>query len=459
MRRRSEPLLECYSTGYSTTRYGYSTGYSTTPPGGVTQQKGSDAMPRQPRGKRIGSDDHEFSVVSKNSNGDGSVYFEPGRTEKDGRVRKGMWRATYRDAAGKTKRVSGQTRVAAEVRRADKLTEIESAPKVGSRFSRETTVTELIDWWLDSVARHQVKTSTFDSYRRFAGYLADDIGGLAVVDVGAETITAWQSKLLDRYAPFTVLNCRKVCRQAFMEAVKVGLIASSPFDFVKAPKAKRVKAGRALDPDEAKALIRAAESLRLGAAVTLLFCQGWRVSEVLGLAWEDLDLDAGTAQIQRGLSYSKSVGTVLGSTKTSGAEGIHYLAPISVARLRQRREEQDVERALVEVGWPEHRYDGEVVTMVFTTSHGGLANRQAVTKEIARAAKAAGLDPTGLATHSGRRTVITALYANGGLDLADVARHVGHADPSTTAGYVRSLGHRPSDTARTAAALLDPSLD
>ena len=91
--------------------------------------------------------------------------------------------------------------------------------------------------------------------RRFAGYLADDIGALPVVEVGAETITAWQSKLLDRYAPSTVLSCRK----AFMEAVKVGLIASSPFDLVKAPKAKRVKAGRALTPDEAKALIHAAD--------------------------------------------------------------------------------------------------------------------------------------------------------------------------------------------------------
>ena len=158
------------------------------------------------------------------------------------------------------------------------------------------------------------------------------------------------------------------------------------------------------------------------------------------------------------MSYSTSVGTALGSTKTSGAEGIHYLAPISVERLRQRREEQEAERALVGAEWPEHRYEGEVVSMVFTTSHGGLANRQAVTKEIGRAAKAAGLDPTGLASHSGRRTVVTALYAHGGLDLADVARHVGHANPSTTAGYVRSLGHRPSDTARQAAELLDPTM-
>jgi len=66
-------------------------------------------------------------------------------------------------------------------------------------------------------------------------------------------------------------------------------------------------------------------------------------------------------------------------------------------------------------------YDGERLAMVFTAAHGGLANRQAVTKEISRAAKIAGLDTDGLASHSGRRTVITALYADGGLDLADVA--------------------------------------
>ena len=93
--------------------------------------------------------------------------------------------------------------------------------------------------------------------------------------------------------------------------------------------------------------------------------------------------------------------------------------------------------------------------MVFTATHGGLANRQPVTKEIRRAAKIARLDPEGLASHSGRRTVATALYADGGLDLADVARH---SDPSTTAEYVRSRGHRPSDTAARAAQLLDPTI-
>ena len=62
------------------------------------------------------------------------------------------------------------------------------------------------------------------------------------------------------------------------------------------------------------------------------------------------------------------------------------------------------------------------------------------------------------ATHSGRRTVITALSADGGLDITDVARHVGHSNPATTAGYVKSLGERPAATARRAAGLLDPTV-
>lgn len=94
---------------------------------------------------------------------------------------------------------------------------------------------DLLAWWLDSVARHRVKTSTLDSYRRFASYLADGIGTWRIVDVGPEALTDWQARLLDRYAPFTVLNCRKVCRQAFREAVKLDLIVTNPFDLVDAP--------------------------------------------------------------------------------------------------------------------------------------------------------------------------------------------------------------------------------
>ena len=154
----------------------------------------------------------------------------------------------YRDADGKRRTVSGPTRVQAEARREVKLAKIAAMPAVGSRFSRDTTVAELTEWWLDSVARHQVKTSTLDSYTKFASYLADDIGTHRVVDVGAETLTKWQSDLLDKFAPYTVLNCRKVCRQAFTEAVKFGLIPANPFDLVKAPRGEAGEGGPSPHP-------------------------------------------------------------------------------------------------------------------------------------------------------------------------------------------------------------------
>ncbi len=415
-------------------------------------------MPRAPRGKRVADSAGGFSVAAKNPNGHGSVYYEPPAASADGRERPGRWRATYRDASGRERKVSAPTRAKVEQRRDELLAEQACGGPISGRFTKDSTTSELITWWLESVARHQVKASTYDSYRRFGGYLDGQIGSIPIREVGAETLIAWQSRQLDHQAPLTVLNSRKVARQAFGEAVKLGLIPANPFDLVKPPPSKRVNAGRALTAAEAKALMRAAQSQRLGAAITLLFCQGWRVSEVLGLAWEDVDLAGGTAHIQRGAAYTPSAGVVLGPTKTSGAEGIHYLSPASVTQLKVRMEAQSAERDRYPGEWPVHRYEGRTLSMVFTNESGHLVNRQSVVKVIERAARSAGLDPSGIATHTGRRTVITALYADGGLDLADIARHVGHVDTSTTAEYVRSLGRRPRDTALRAAQLLDPTV-
>jgi hypothetical protein len=47
------------------------------------------------------------------------------------------------------------------------------------------------------------------------------------------------------------------------------------------------------------------------------------------------------------------------------------------------------------------------------------------------------------------------LFVDGAEALEDIARFVGHAKPSTTAGYIRRLGHRPEAVARRAAAILD----
>jgi integrase len=95
---------------------------------------------------------------------------------------------------------------------------------------------------------------------------------------------------------------------------------------------------------------------------------------------------------------------------------------------------------------------------LFTNPTGGLVLRQAVAKVIKSAAKTAGI-AADVATHAGRRTVVTTLFVDGDEALEDIARFVGHAKPATTAGYVKRLGRRPETVARRAAAVLDAQGD
>jgi integrase len=192
--------------------------------------------------------------------------------------------------------------------------------------------------------------------------------------------------------------------------------------------------------------------------VALLFVQGWRVSEVLGLAWGDIDLDAAAATVRRASVYADGVGMMLGPPKTEGAKGRDHLTPVVVELLRRRRQAQLEERLRAGAAWQHHEYEGRPVDLVFTTTTGGLVLREAVTKAVRAPAVKAGIDAEGLGTHAGRSTAITVLYTQEGVDLADVARHVGHASPSTTAGYVRHLGRRPLATAEAGRRLLDPTV-
>jgi integrase len=407
-------------------------------------------MPRKPTGKRATDTAGNVTVRAKNANGSGSVFVTAA----------GSWRATWTDHTGKRREVQGRTQAVAVARRdaavARDAEEAEQAPRAPSRFTRATTVAELAAWWLEQ-QRHRVRPSSLAKYAdRVRRLDLEGLGTVPVHDLRPEQVADWQAGLLEVLSPSTVTDTRGTLRAVLAAGVDLGLCARDVADCVKAPKV--TSAGqRALTPEEVARLITAAEGKRLGAAVVMLFLQGWRISEVLGLAWGDVDLAAGTATVRRAAVYVDGHGTVLGPCKTEGAEGVHRLAPTVVELLRRRRVEQTAERLAAGPLWETHSYEGQPVEPVFTTTAGALVNRQSVTKVLLRAAEAAGLDPAGIATHTGRRTVVTNAYAVGGLDLGDVARLVGHANPATTAGYVRHLGKRPEHAASVVFGLLDPA--
>jgi len=390
------------------------------------------------KGKRIVTPDG-VRVLGKNANREGSVY----------RQANGRWCATWWVPGEKRPRVaSGKTREAAIARRAQRQKE------AGLSVSELRTVDALAEWWLHNVHKQAVRASSWakaaDRVRRIRATLGHHL--VSVLDY--RIVTEWQASLLAiPLAPRTVRLHRQTLAQIVDEAVKLGLVTGNPVRSVQPPRVPDYD-GVALTKDEAQALLAAAREHRLGAAVALLFLQGWRVSEVLGLAWEDLDLDAGSGTVRRASVYVDGHGQQLGPTKTDGARGEQWLMPTVVELLKHGRDFQEQERAAAPM-WEQITYQGEELHLVFTTPTGGLVLRQTVAKLVKQAAKTAGITAQ-LATHTGRRSVITTLYAEGEEALEDIAKFVGHARSSTTAGYVQRLGRRPKSVADRAAGLLDP---
>lgn len=407
-------------------------------------------MPPTPRGKRSAGPDG-VRVTGKAANGEGSVYFDRSNS---------LWIATYtlpgelnRAGRPKIRKVSGPTRAAVLERRRARLDQARGETERAAA-DRLLSVYEFCEWWLNVVQAPRVRPSSLQSIRaRLTTERLGDLSRMRLADVRPQDVASWQQRLLTSLAPKTVADSRTTLGQVFDAAVDHDVLAANPVRRVKAPRVEH-RAGRALSVDEVRRLVAASDGYRYGPVLAILYGQGWRVSEALGLAWDDIDLDNGVVHVRRAVIEVSGQGRRLAPPKTAGAEGEHILLPGVIKRLERWRVVQAGERAAAGAVWHTHRYEGRRLDLVFTNPVGGLVPRQAIDKLGRRIAESIGIDPTGLGTHAGRRSVVTALYS-AGETLDDVARHVGHRSTATTAGYVAALGERPKRTAAVAAQLLD----
>lgn len=195
--------------------------------------------------------------------------------------------------------------------------------KASIRFTSQTTVAEFIDWWLMTEVRHRLRSGSLDEARTRLARLKD-LRHEPLADVTLEDLISWRSGLLDELAASTVANTRVTVRQMFRRAVQL-------------PPKLDTKPGRALAALEVPRLLEATADLRYGAVVHILFTQGPRVSEALGLSWDDIDVAAATATVRRAVTYDKTHGTHLGPPKTDGAEGIHHLSPGAMEAIAEWR--------------------------------------------------------------------------------------------------------------------------
>ena len=314
--------------------------------------------------------------MGKNGNGEGSIYEHKRNGKKVGY--RGAY--TFYTAQGAKRRyVSGKTRE--EVRQ--KLAKAIADRDGGLIFDAgDQTAGEYLERWLEISVRGSVRESTCESYRRqVRRYVVPAVGGVKLKKLSAQHVQGMYHSMLDRnLSPRTVQYTHAVLYRALKQAVRWGLVPRNVCEDVDPPHLRREEM-RPLDRAQARRLLKAAERDRFEALYVLAVHTGMRPGELLGLKWEDVDLDAsaGSLRVNRALSDGK-----LTATKTKRSRRRIDLSAGSVAALKAHRKRQLEERMQKAGLWRDHG-------LVFPSPVGTPLSHRNVVRSFKALLKRAGL--------------------------------------------------------------------
>ena len=315
---------------------------------------------------------------------------------------------------------------------------------------------EYLDKWLDEAAKPRIRSRTYADYRFLIDrYLRPRLGAhrldrLAPINV-QELVNALSE---DGLSPKTVRHAHGVLLSALNQAMRWGMLTRNVAALVELPRL-RPRELRALSTAEADRFRVAVRGTRFEALFLLLLGTGMRPSEALGLAWTDLDLEAGRATVRRVLPRDQKTGggaPRFEEPKTARSRRVVPLSPSVVRALVAHRKRQAAEK--LEAG-PVYADYG----LVFASLTGGaLDERNVVHRHFKPAVKRAKLDEQPeseakrppLRLYDLRHTHVT-LSLRAGEPVHLVSARVGHASARMTLDvYAHAL---PADQADASARL------
>jgi integrase/recombinase XerD len=256
---------------------------------------------------------------------------------------------------------------------------------------------DLILIWLGGKS-NTTQVSYNSTVTKFIEFIAKPLS-----EVKLEDLQLWERGLKARFKPTTVANKVLVIKSLFSFGVKTGYLSFNVGSFLKTPKAKETIAERILDLADVRGLIKyGVKNERDRLLLSLMYGCGLRVSEVIGLTWNDLRShgDGGKA-------------TVFGK----GCKTRMVLIPDKLWQQVKEFEKY-------------HR----VNQYVFISRNHNQMERSVVHRMIKRACKRAGIDPRASAHWLRHSHASHSLEA--GCNLRLLQQSLGHASVTTTERYL-----------------------
>jgi integrase len=352
-------------------------------------------------------------MTKKRGNGEGSIT----------RRKNGGWCAQYTVYTGegrKRKTLYGKTRVEVAAKLAKALSDREGGLvfDAGNR-----TVGDYLDRWLNDSVRGSVKQRTFENCSYIVRkYLIPALGRVKLKALTPAHVQGlYRSKLDSGLSTATVQRIHTDLHKALKQAVRWGLVPRNVTEAVQAPRPAK-KEIQPLTPEQSRALLYAAREDQLEAFYVLAITTGLRRGELLGLRWQDVDLERGKLQVRQQLVRTKKDGLTFTSPKGDKSRSVRLTRNAAEALKRHRKRQLENKLRLAGL-WQE-------TGLVLTTPTGTPLDPDSLGKRSLRPLlERAGLPR--IRIHDLRHTFATILLSRGTHPKV-VQEMLGHANISQT---------------------------
>jgi integrase len=318
--------------------------------------------------------------------------------------------------------------------------------------SRETLGEFLLEWLKSR--KHEIKATTFGGYERnIVNHIIPALGFIKLQELTPAALRSFYSTVgrkrgTGELSARTKLHIHSVLRKALGDAVRWGKIMRNPAgrELCEAPKVRTRPLLKApWSPKEMQRFLRHVESDRLQGAWLLVATTGLRRGELLGLRWEDVDLEGGRLSIIQTLTTVGYRILFQDTTKTDGSTRHMMLDAATVTALRKHRARQSEER----LAWgPAYQDHG----LVFAKEDGSPLHPDLFLRSFQRLGKAAGLPKIRL--HDVRHSWASYALA-AGVPAKVVSQRLGHSNIRITLDlYTHVMPVLDQDAAERVAALV-----
>ena len=299
---------------------------------------------------------------------------------------------------------------------------------------------EYLDWWLNQI-KPLIKDSTYEGYYKsvegkikpyFSKYKFKllDLRPMHFTEYFVYLAEKGKTNGKEGLRKKSVMNIRGVLTSALDYAQDNGLITENA--------ALRAKIPLFTDEAEHEPTIYTAEQVikLLTYAITsndksslflhLQVYTGCRKGELLGLTWDNVDLDNATVHIKYNRTGNKKENYLkLTTPKSKNSIRILSIPPIVVELLKSEKAQQDKNRALLKDYYTEYEYD-----YVIRQADGKIYNPNSINRMLKRIMKA--LDLPYCRPHDFRHFHATALFNYGKTAVTDITRQLGHGSTAIT---------------------------